>query len=328
METKHQPVLLRETLDALALGPNEDVLDATVGGGGHARAMLDATAPNGRLLGLDRDPDALTRAAATLRSYGPRAVLVRANLKDLGAVARAHGFRPSAVLLDLGVSMDQLRDPARGFAFDIPGPLDMRMDPDAPLTAAAIVNRWKESSLAALFQDFDEPLARAVAEAIVHARTKRSLETTTDLADLVAAVSARRFHTRSRKHPATRVFLALRSAVNDERGELEAALPQALELLPPGGRLAVLTFHSLEDRLVKHTFRTWAIGCTARTHEPGCTAEHRPRVRIPSRHPSTVSRAEVTTSPASRSARLRWAVKLPPEPKPEPQPKPNRTQHR
>ncbi len=311
LETKHQPVLLRETLEALSVGPNDDVLDATVGGGGHARSILEATAPNGRLLGLDRDPDAIQRAGSTLRPYGSRAVLVRANLKDLGSVARTHAFAPMAVLLDLGVSMDQLRDVRRGFTFEAEAPLDMRMDPDQPLTAGLIVSRWKPETLTALFQDFDEPLARPVAEAIAHERTKRSLATTTELADLVSAVSRRHFRSRSRRHPATRVFLALRSAVNDERGELEAGLPQALDLLPPGGRLAVITFHSAEDRLVKNIFRTWAIGCTAKTHEPGCDAPHHPRVRIPQRHPSTASRAEVTTSPASRSARLRWAVKLP-----------------
>lgn len=293
------------------MGENDDVLDATVGGGGHAEAILDTTAPNGRLLALDRDPAALERAASRLARFGDRVELVRAPLAELGRIAKERNFRPRAVLFDLGVSMDQLKDPSRGFSFDRPAPLDMRYDPGQPLTAALILARWKEQNLASLFERFDEPLARPIAHAIAMARAKRSIETTTDLADRVAAIYAEHFRSRSRRHPATRVFLALRAAVNDELGQVAAALPQALDRVPAGGRLAVLSFHSAEDRLVKNVFRTWAIGCTAAVHEPGCAAEHIPRVRLLSRKPTTPSRAEVTTSPASRSARLRVVEKLP-----------------
>lgn len=310
MEIQHQPVLLRETLDALAAGQNEDVLDATVGSGGHAEAILERTAPGGRLLAVDRDPSALARAHSRLVRFGDRVTLMQAPFRELFALARARDFRPVAALFDLGISMDQLKDPRRGFSFDQPGPLDMRLDPGQVLTAALILRRWKEDSLALLFERFDEPLARSIAHAVVMARAKRSIESTTDLADLVARTYAERFRSRSRRHPATRVFLALRAAVNDELGQLEAALPSALDILPPGGRLAVLSFHSAEDRLVKNVFRAWALGCTAAIHEPGCTAAHIPRVRLLSRKPTTPSRAEVTTSPASRSARLRVVVKL------------------
>jgi 16S rRNA (cytosine1402-N4)-methyltransferase len=308
LETQHQPVLLRETIDALAVGPNDDVLDATFGGGGHAESILEHSSPNGRLLGLDRDPKALEYARERLARFTDRVTLVSAPFTELGAIARDRAFIPRAILLDLGISMDQVRDFARGFSFAHSGPLDMRYDPSQALTAALVLSRWKEESLALLFKRFDEPLARPIAHAI--ALAKRSIETTTDLADLVATVYAERFRTRSRRHPATRVFLALRAAVNDELGQIERALPDALDLLPPEGRLAVISFHSAEDRLVKNVFRTWALGCTAPVHEPGCSAAHEPRVRLLSRKPITPSRAEVTTSPASRSARLRVVVKL------------------
>lgn len=293
----------------MAVQPNDDVLDATIGAGGHAAAILEATAPRGRLLGLDLDPAALERARQRLTSFGERAVLVRAPFADLTRVAGEHAFKPSAILLDLGVSMDQLQDTARGFSFAAQGPLDMRMDPSQPLTAAVLLDTWKTESLVQLLQTVDEPLARPIANAIAKARATRSIQSTTDLADLVAAVSRRYRRSWSRVHPATRTFLALRMAVNDELGQVRAALPAALDLLSSGGRLAVLTFHSGEDRVVKMIFRAWALGCTAPEHVPGCTAEHRPRVRIPLRHPTTASRAEVTTSPASRSARLRSVVK-------------------
>lgn len=323
METQHQPVLLHETLEALAVGPNDDVLDATLGGGGHAGAILERTAPQGRLLGIDRDPMAIQRARTILRRYEDRIELVQAPFVDLGAVARSSAFTPKAVLLDLGVSMDQIRDAARGFSFAAYGPLDMRFDGGQPLTAALILARWKEANLASLFERFDEPLARAIAHTIAMERAKRSIETTTDLAELVSGVAARRYRSRSRHHPATRVFLALRTAVNDELGQLERGLPAALELLPAGGRLTVISFHSVEDRLVKNLFRTWALGCTAPVHEPGCSSEHHPRVRLLTRTPTTPSRAEVTNSPASRSARLRVVVKLPEPPPLTPTPQTN-----
>ncbi|MCX7624527.1 MAG: 16S rRNA (cytosine(1402)-N(4))-methyltransferase RsmH [Thermomicrobium sp.] len=308
LATVHEPVLLAEALAFLAPRPGGQYIDATFGGGGHARAILEASAPDGRLLAIDADPVAVARAAALAAQYPGRLIPCHGNFRGLAELARRHGFVPvDGILFDLGLSSDQLADPARGFSFQHPGPLDMRFDPTRGEPASAIVNRWSEEELAELFRRYgEEPRARAIARAIVAARARRPIETTTELAALVERVVGRR----ERIHPATRVFQALRIAVNRELESLEAALGQAVELLRPGGRLVVIAFHSLEDRTVKQFFRREAAGCLCPPGTPVCVCGHVPRLRILTPRAVRPSAEEVARNPRSRSARLRAAERV------------------
>ncbi len=305
--TRHVPVLLNEVLHYLQPRPGGTYIDATVGGGGHAEAILEASAPDGRLLGLDADPDALGRSHRRLHRFGRRVVLVQAHFDQLENIAHREGFVPAdGILMDLGVSSDQLEDASRGFSFLKPGPLDMRMDPSLSHTAADLVNTLDEAELAHLIRRYgEEPHARRIARAIVRARP---IYTTTELADLIARVVPRR--PRQRLHPATRTFQALRIAINDELGALERALPQALRVLRPGGRLVVISFHSLEDRIVKHFFRREAQDCICPPRQPVCTCGHKAQVRILTRKPVTPGPEEIDRNPRSRSAKLRAVEKL------------------
>jgi 16S rRNA (cytosine1402-N4)-methyltransferase len=263
------------------------VIDGTVGMGGHAEVLLDTTPEGVRLLGLDVDPEALARAGVRLERFGGRARLARGNFRDLAAVAGQHGVPGAqAVLLDLGVSSWQLEASGRGFSFQGDEPLDMRLDPDARETAASLLNRSGEPELTRVLREYgDEPHARRIARAIVR---RRPLRTTADLAAAVKSAVPRRAWPR-RLHVATRTFQAVRMAVNDEPGALGAALPQAAELLAPGGRLAVISFHSGEDRVVKQTFRRLA-GAGFAELEPS---------------PLGPGDDEVRANPRARSAKLR-----------------------
>jgi 16S rRNA (cytosine1402-N4)-methyltransferase len=255
-EARHEPVLVHEVVRWLApVPPGSWIVDGTVGLGGHAAALLSHAAES-RLLGLDRDTEALAHAARRLAPFGTRCVLRHADFRHLDAAAHACGAVPAhAVLLDLGVSSFQLEGGGRGFSFRVDEALDMRFDRGQPLTAAELVGRAPESELARIIHEYgEEPGARRIARRLVEARGRAPIATTRQLADLVA--SAVRPHRRSRRiHPATRTFQALRIAVNDELGSLEAALPKGAQLLAPGGRLGVIAFQSLEDRLVKSAFR-------------------------------------------------------------------------
>ena len=304
---EHTPVLLTHAIDGLALGPNAICIDATLGGGGHAEAILDAIRLQGRLLGLDTDPEALS-------SPDPSVSLRRAN--DFGAgqfsrhwcVAAANGFSMvDAILMDLGVSSYQLWAAERGFSFTASGPLDMRMDPQIELTADEIVNTWPQDELAnIIFRYGEEPRSRRIARAIVAARP---LHTTAELAEVIAR-AAGGGHDRSRIHPATKSFQALRIAVNDELGALDEALPQALALLVSGGRLAVITFHSLEDRPVKQFMQREARDCVCPPELPACRCGHLAQLRIKTRKPIQPDEGEVEANPRSRSAKLRIAERL------------------
>jgi 16S rRNA (cytosine1402-N4)-methyltransferase len=301
----HVPVMVAEVVAWLRPRPGTCLVDATVGLGGHAAALL-AAAPASRLLGLDRDPDALERAHARLGDDA-RIVLRRAHYADLPALLAEIGWRGAdAVLLDLGVSSLQLDDPARGFSFRAAGPLDMRMDPAGPLTAAEIVNAWPEAELARVLRDCgEEPRARAVARAVVRARP---LATTADLARVIAgALGAGR----PGLHPATRSFQGIRIAVNDELAGLERFLAEGWSVLRPGGRMAILAYHSLEDRLVKTAFRRWAADCLCPPEVVQCRCGWRARVRILTRHPVRPEAVEVVRNPRARSARLRVVERLP-----------------
>ena len=299
----HIPVLFQVVLDGLQVRPGGRYIDATVGGGGHAAGVLTSSSPDGCLLGLDRDPATVEIARARLSPFGRRATLIHGSFAHLGELARSHGFfSADGILFDLGLSSLQLADPVRGFAFRADGPLDMRFDPKAcGATAADLVNELSAEELAALLYRYgEERQARRIVGAIVAARP---LHTTRELAAVVEGVVGRR----RRIHPATRTFQALRIAVNDELAALEAALPQAVEVLAPGGRLAVISFHSLEDRLVKRFMRRESRDCICPPELPVCTCNHRATLGLITRKPVRPTADEIAANPRSRSARLRVA---------------------
>lgn len=289
--------------------PGGRYLDGTVGAGGHAAAILERSAPDGRLLGLDVDPAALEVARRQLARFGDRAVLVRSNYAVCDVVAGRLAFAPvDAVLLDLGLSSIQLADERRGFSFRAVGPLDMRADPDVTVTAADIVNGRPADELARIFAAYgEEPEARRLAAAIARRRASRPFETADELGRFVAGVKTRR---RGGIDPATRVFQALRIAVNDELGNLERGLRAALDVLRPGGRLLVISFHSLEDRTVKTFMARESRDCICPPHLPTCVCGHRAGLRLVARRPVKPDAAEVERNPRARSAVLRVAEKL------------------
>lgn len=280
-------------------------MDGTLGAGGHAWGILQASSPDGRLLGMDVDPQALEIARRRLEPFGSRAILVRASYVTLSEqLSRVRWSGVEGVLLDLGASSMQFDTAERGFSFQVDAPLDMRFDPDNPVRAADLVNQLPEEALADLLYRYgEERRSRQIARAIVQARP---LHTTRELAELVARV----VKTRQRLHPATRTFQALRIAVNRELEALEAALPQAVGALNPGGRLAVISFHSLEDRIVKHFFRRESQDCICPPHQPVCTCDHRAAIRELNRKPVRPSEQEVEQNPRARSALMRVAEKL------------------
>ena len=301
----HVPVMVGEVAEWLRPRPGACLVDATVGLGGHAAALL-AAASDSRLLGLDRDAAALARARERLAASADRVVLRQARFSELAAVLAEVGWDGAdAVLLDLGVSSLQLDDAARGFSFQAEGPLDMRMDVRGGPNAADVVNAWPERELARAIADWgEEPRARAVARAIVRARP---LATTADLARVVARVLGRG---RPGHHPATRTFQAIRIAVNGELAELDGFLAEGWTVLRPGGRLAVLAYHSLEDRRVKEAFRRWAADCVCPLRAPRCTCGWSAKVRLLTRRPLRPTDAEVARNPRARSARLRVVERL------------------
>ena len=305
MSRSHLPVLYPEVLAGLKPAPGGKYIDGTLGAGGHAAGILTLSSPDGRLLGMDRDPRALETARAALAPFGDRVTIVSASYTHMADAAR--GFAPvDGILLDLGLSSLQLDDPARGFAFQSEGPLDMRFDPQSELTAAEIVNEWPLDELAdILYQYGEERHSRRIAQAIGAARP---LRTTTQLAEVVVrAVGGRR--DASRIHPATRTFQALRIAVNGELDTVKEVLPIAVSLLYPGGRLAVISFHSLEDRIVKDYFRLQARGPQNDPALPA-PAHFVPVLKEITRKPGVASAEEIARNPRARSAKLRIAEKL------------------
>ncbi len=311
MESFHMSVLPAEVLAGLQPQPGGVFIDGTLGGGGHALALLHASQPGGRLLGIDADPDALQSVQQRFSVFACAGVaasaytLLHGNFASIGTLARAYGFADvDGVLFDLGVSSYQLDTPERGFSFLADAPLDMRLDPTQGSSAADLVAELDATALADLiFRYGEERFSRRIARRIVERRRERPIETTGDLADLVMRSMPARGG-RSRIHPATRTFQALRIAVNDELAHLEEALPQAVDLLRPGGRLAVISFHSLEDRIVKQFMR-------AESGYGGSEAADQPvRLRILTKKPIVPGAAELAANPRSRSARLRIAEKI------------------
>ncbi|MCS7246677.1 MAG: 16S rRNA (cytosine(1402)-N(4))-methyltransferase RsmH [Anaerolineales bacterium] len=302
----HKPVLYQEVLHYLQPRPGQRFVDGTVGGGGHAFGILQATQPDGLLLGLDVDASALEVAEQNLKAFRGRYWLIEGSYRDLARHLAQIGWNEvDGVLLDLGVSSLQLEAPERGFSFRAEGPLDMRFDRGKSPTAADLVNNLSQEELAKLlFRYGEERFATQIARAIV---SSRPILTTTQLAELVSRVVGRHC---GGIHPATRTFQALRIVVNEELDALKEGLPQAIDALKPRGRLVVISFHSLEDRLVKNCFQIESRDCLCPPKQPICTCGHRARVKVLTPKPVRPSAQEVKSNPRARSARLRAAEKL------------------
>ena len=312
MEFAHQSVLLNECIDALAIKPDGIYLDGTLGGAGHS-LQICRNLTTGRLIGVDRDLVALEAAKKRLYRHAKKVTLVHDNFENVGAILTALGLdRIDGMLFDLGVSSPQLDDASRGFSYMQDAPLDMRMDLEAPLTAYEIVNTWSGDELRRiLFEYGEERYAPAIARAIVRARETRPVETTLELVDIIKSAMPPAA-LREKQHPAKRSFQAIRIAVNGELDALPPMLRAAVEGLNPGGRLAVITFHSLEDRIVKRTLQDMARGCTCPPNFPVCVCGKKPKVKIITRKPIVSGEEELAENPRARSAKLRVAEKCEP----------------
>ncbi|XUW99968.1 MAG: 16S rRNA (cytosine(1402)-N(4))-methyltransferase RsmH [Dehalogenimonas sp.] len=301
----HIPVMLDETLQALAVGPGGRYIDGTVGAGGHSRAILELAAPGGQLLGFDADRNSLDTASRNLKAIDGSYLLVNQNFDTMEAFARANDFYPvHGILLDLGLASMQLSESGRGFSFQYDAPLDMRFSPDQELTAAEIINTYAESEIADILWRYgEERFSRKLARRIIETRP---IKTTTELASLIARTIGRGGDI----HPATRTFQALRIAVNEELTRLERTLEQATRLLGFGGRLVVISYHSLEDRIVKQFMQQESTDCICPADLPECRCGHTARLRILNKKVITPSEDELHVNPRSRSAKLRAAERI------------------
>ncbi len=298
----HKPVLLQEVIEALRPQSGGHYIDGTIGAGGHAAAILQASSPDGQLFGFDLDQSALEIAKNRLAQFGHRVHLFHANFDQLVQIAQTYQIpKADGILLDLGLSSMQVDQPERGFSFQADGPLDMRMDPSSGQTAAALVNHLPEDELANLIYRYgEERQSRRIARTIVKARPIRR---TIELAQVVAKAVG--YSRQAKIHPATRTFQALRIATNDELGALERVLPQAISWLKPGGRLAIISFHSLEDRIVKQYFKQESQDCLCPPGQPVCTCRHKATINIITKRLITPSLGEIDENPRARSAKLR-----------------------
>ncbi|KAB0665394.1 16S rRNA (cytosine(1402)-N(4))-methyltransferase RsmH [Oryzomonas japonica] len=308
----HLSVMPDEVIALLQPRPGGIYLDGTLGGGGHTALIAELCGPgNGMVIGIDQDQEALEAAGRRLAEFGPAVRLVHGNFAELDRHLDAMGIAAlDGFILDLGVSSHQLDSGARGFSFQQDAPLDMRMDAGGAETAADLVNELPEQELERIIRDYgEERWAKRIAAFIVKARGEQAILTTLQLTDIIkGAIPKAKWE--ERIHPATRTFQALRIAVNRELESLEQGLRAALDRLKPGGRAAVISFHSLEDRIVKHIFREYATGCTCPRQFPVCVCGQKPRVRVLTSRPVTASEAEITRNPRARSAKLRGAEKL------------------
>jgi 16S rRNA (cytosine1402-N4)-methyltransferase len=301
----HLPVLLNEIITALQPQPSGRYIDGTLGAGGHSFHILEASSPSGQLLGLDLDPQAIGLATKRLEQYGQRAIIRQSSYADMVEEAAKLGWNEvDGILLDFGVSSMQIDSPERGFSFLTEGPLDMRFSTNAKRSAADLVNQLPEDEIAdIIFRYGEDRNGRKIARTIVK---NRPFATTTQLADLI-----KKHHSSGEKnHPATRTFQALRIAVNDELNIIEAILPQAIKLLKLGGRLAVISFHSLEDRIVKDCFRTESTDCLCPPRQPICNCGHKAAIKLINRKPIIADEVEIKQNSRSRSAKLRIAEKI------------------
>ena len=306
----HISVLLEECLEGLAIKPDGIYLDGTLGGAGHS-SQIAKRLTTGRLIGIDRDPVALEAAGQRLAPYRDRVTLVHSNFCEMAQAVKDLDLDGiDGILLDLGVSSPQLDDAQRGFSYMADAPLDMRMNAQDSLTAYTMVNTWSQDELKRILFDYgEERYASRIAAAICRRREERPISTTLELADIIRSAMPPQA-LREKQHPAKRSFQAIRIAVNDELGSVEKAMREAIPLLNPGGRLAVITFHSLEDRIVKNAMADAAKGCTCPPSFPVCVCGKKPQVKLISRKPITASEEELEANPRSRSAKLRICEKL------------------
>ncbi len=309
-EFHHVSVLLQECIDALNIRPDGIYVDGTLGGAGHS-SQIAARLTTGRLIGIDRDPVALKAAGERLKPFGDRVTLVHSNFCEIETVLRQLGISGvDGILMDLGVSSPQLDDAARGFSYMADAPLDMRMNGDDSMTAKDVVNTWPYEELRRILYDYgEERYAPQIASAICRRREVSPIETTLELVDIIRSAMPPAA-LREKQHPAKRSFQAIRIAVNDELGSVEKVMVDAIPCLNPGGRLAIITFHSLEDRIVKNGMANAAKGCTCPPNFPVCVCGNKPKVKLISRKPIVASNEELEVNPRSRSAKLRVCEKI------------------
>ena len=308
-EFHHISVLLEECLDGLNIKPDGIYVDGTLGGAGHS-SHIAKRLTTGRLIGIDRDPVALKAAGERLAPYQENVTLVHSNFCEMAQVLKDLNIPGvDGILLDLGVSSPQLDDGQRGFSYMLDAPLDMRMNNEDPLTAHVVVNTWSQEELKRILYTYgEERYAPQIAAAICRRREEKTIDTTLELVDVIRSAMPPAA-LREKQHPAKRSFQAIRIAVNDELGSVERVLEDAVDLLNPGGRLAIITFHSLEDRIVKTAMADAAKGCTCPPNFPVCVCGKKPKVKLISRKPIVASDAELEANPRSRSAKLRVCEK-------------------
>lgn len=311
MEFSHTPVLLHEAISNLNIKPDGIYIDGTIGGGGHAYQIVRCLSPRGLLIGIDRDVSALEASGKKLKEFEKSFVLINDNFSNIKVIAKGRGFNSvDGILLDLGVSSHQLDEEERGFSYMQNARLDMRMDRNNAVTAETIVNEWPENDIAKIIKEYgEERWAKRIASFIDKERINRRIETTFDLVEIIKAAipaSARR----EGPHPAKRTFQAIRIAVNNELSILEETIKDGVELLKPGGRICIITFHSLEDRLVKFAFKKLEKPCICPPNIPKCVCGKVPLIKIITRKPVIASGEELEKNPRSRSAKLRVAERL------------------
>jgi 16S rRNA (cytosine1402-N4)-methyltransferase len=311
MDLFHTPVMVREVIESLRCRAGAIYVDGTIGGGGHAEAILQSTAPDGLLIGIDADGDAIGEAEQRLARFGDRKILVRGNFADMETIlAEKNVGKVDGILLDLGVSSHQLDNAERGFSFALDAPLDMRMDRNGRRNAADLVNTLPWQELAGIIRDYgEERMAGRIARSIAKAREVSPIRTTADLAGVVLRAMPAEA-ARQKIHPATRTFQALRIAVNDELTRLQKTMAGGMKQLAPGGRFSVISFHSLEDRIVKNAFRSGEKGCTCPPDLPVCACGKKPTLKVLTRKPVIPSDEEIRDNPRSRSAKLRTAERI------------------
>ncbi len=308
MNFSHKPVLLEETIDALNIKPDGIYVDGTAGGGGHSSEILKRLSPNGRLISIDQDPDAIEAVTERLKDY-KNSIICKGNFSDVVSIVNGLGIESiDGIMLDIGVSSRQLDTPERGFSFHYDAPLDMRMS-QSGASAYDLVNQLSYEQLVKIISRYgEERFAKQITRAIIRDREKQPIATTLQLAEIIkAAVPAAK---RREGHPARQTFQALRIAVNGELDRLEEGLQGGFELLKPGGRMAVITFHSLEDRIVKRAMAKWCTGCTCPKDFPVCVCGNKPKAELALRKPAEASEKELSENPRARSARLRAVTKL------------------
>ena len=312
MAYAHEPVLLDEVIHYLNPKPGQRFIDGTLGGGGHTLAMLNRIFPKGAVLAIDLDPTAIKAATTKTKKFSSNIIFVKNNFKNLKQIAYDNKFtNVSGIVLDLGLSSGQLQDRFRGFSFLADGTLDMRFGPDQGITAREIVNAYPEQDLADIFKTYgEERLAWPIAKKIVELRKQQAIDTPAQLVAIVSELYQRYFHKPSRTNPATKVFQALRIAVNEEMENLDQVLPDALAVLKSGGRLAVISYHSLEDRKVKTFFKKESVDCICPPELPVCQCDHKASITLVTKKPVTPGLEEITRNSRARSAKLRVAQKL------------------